>query len=314
MSQVTHTITLTSDQHYGRRLPPQAVGHVLTLIPAVVRQSVSMAFRGRSNVAGPRPHWLKAAADLRFVDLEGDDASILYFEAPTLGEAAAEFYQQREFWSSRPDANLTGLDLFGDVVRDIAGHNQDSDRFDKGLLDNFVRFKDLFDGTFRDLRLDPIRPGPRLAVIDPQVLQTAHELQATTPLPQRVRLVGTLDMVRASTQSFALRLDDGQTLRGSLVSGSIVDAAAQLNSRVLILGRAVYRASGRLLRIDADEIKGAAGELSLWSRIPSPRTRRLDPSSLHVPQGPRSGVSAVIGRWPGDETDEEIAAWLERTS
>jgi hypothetical protein len=303
MSHVTHTITLTSDQHYGRRLPPQAVGHVLTLIPAVVRQSVSMAFRGRSSVAGPRPRWLKAAADLRFVDLEGDDASILHFEAPTLGEAAAEFYEQREFWSSRPDANLTGLDLFGDVVRDIAGNNQDS-----------VRFKDLFDGTFRDLRLDSIRPDTRFAVINPQVLQTAHEFQATTPLPQRVRLVGTLDMVRASTQSLALRLDDGQTVRGSLVSGSIVNAAAQLNCRVLVLGRAVYRASGQLLRIDADEIKGAAAEPSLWSRIPSPRTRRFDSSSLHVPQGPRSGVSAIIGRWPGDETDDEIAAWLERTS
>jgi hypothetical protein len=314
MSHVTQTITLTSDQHYGRRLPPQAVGHVLTVIPAVVRQSVSMAFRGRSSVCGPRPRWLKAASDLRFVDHQGDDASVLYFEAPTLGEAAAELYKQQEFWPTRPDAGLTGLDLFGDVVRDVSGHHEDSDRFDKSLLDRFVRFKDLFDGTFRELRLDTTRPDTPMAVINPQVLQTAQEFQATTPLPQRVRLVGTLDMVRASTQSFALRLDDGQEVRGVLVLGSIVDAAAQLNSRVLVLGRAVYRASGRLLRIDADEINGPTGEPSLWSRIPSPRTRRLDPSSLHVPQGPRSGVSAIVGRWPGDETDEEIAAWLERTS
>ncbi len=27
---------------------------------------------------------------------------------------------------------------------------------------------------------------------------------------------------------------------------------------------------------------------------------------LHKRQGPRSGVAAIIGRWPGDETDEEI--------
>lgn len=47
MSHVTQTITLTSDQHFGRRLPPQALGHALTAIPTLVRQSVSMAFRGR---------------------------------------------------------------------------------------------------------------------------------------------------------------------------------------------------------------------------------------------------------------------------
>ena len=102
MSHVTQTITLTSDHHYGRRLPPQALGHALTAIPAVVRQSVSMAFRGRSRVRRPRPRWLKAAADIRFIDHQGDDASVLYFEAPTLGEAAAELYQQQEFWSTRP--------------------------------------------------------------------------------------------------------------------------------------------------------------------------------------------------------------------
>ena len=53
---------------------------------------------------------------------------------------------------------------------------------------------------------------------------------------QRVRVVGTLDMLRASTQKFALRLDDGQEVRGVLVSGSIVDAAARMNSRALVLG------------------------------------------------------------------------------
>jgi len=314
MRHVIQTITLTSGHHYGRRLPPQALGHALTAIPVVVRRSVSMAFRGRSNVRGPRPRWLEAAADLRFIEHEGDDASILYFEAPTLGEAASELYQQQEFWPTRPDPGLTGLDLFGDVVRDVAAHHEDSDRFDKSLLGKLVNFKNVLNGTFDEVRLDTTRPDRTAAVISPQVIETAQEFQATTPLPQRVRVVGALDMVRASTQSFALRLDDGQEVRGVLGSGSIVDTAAHLNRRVLVLGQAVYRTSGRLLRIDADEIRAADGEPSLWSRIPPPRTRRFDPSSLRVPQGPRSGVSAILGRWPGDETDEEIAAWLERTS
>jgi hypothetical protein len=314
MSRVNQTITLTSDHHYGRRLPPQALGHALTVIPIVVRQSISMAFRGRSVAKGPRPRWLRSASDIRFIDHIGDDETTLVFEAPTLGEAASEFYQQQELWSARPDASLTGLDLLGDVVRDVADRNQDSDRFDKSLLGSLLGFKNVLDDAIREVRFNTTRANTTTAVINPAVLLTAQRFREATPLPQRVRVVGTLDMLRASTQKFALRLDDGQEVRGVLVSGSIVDAAARLNSRVLVLGRVIYRASGRLLRIDADEIKGAAGEPSLWSRIPSPRTRRIDTSALHVPQGPRSGVSTILGRWPGDETDEEIAAWLERTS
>ncbi len=121
-------------------------------------------------------------------------------------------------------------------------------------------------------------------------------------------------MVRASTQSFALHLDDGQEVRGVLVSGSVVDAAAHLNRRVLVLGRAIYRASGRLLRVDADEITTAEDESSFWSRVPLPRRRTLDLSEYRKPQGPKSGMSAILGRWPGDETDEEIREALERLS
>lgn len=314
MSHVTQTITLTSDHHYGRRLPPQALGPALTAIPTVVRQSISMAFRGRSRVRGPRPRWLKAASDIRFIDHLGDDASVLVFEAPTLGEAAEELYQQGEFWSSRPDPGLTGLDLFGNVIRDVAAHNEDSDRFDKSLLDKLAGFKSVLNGSFHDLRLDTNRSNTPLAVINHRVIETAQEFKATTPSPQRVRVVGKLDMVRASTQSFALRLDDGQEVRGVLGSGSILEAAAHLNGRVLVLGRAIYRASGRLLRIDADEITAGEQESSVFSRIPAPRVRRWDTSSLRVPQGPKSGVAAILGQWPGDETDEEIDAWLEEIS
>jgi hypothetical protein len=314
MNLVTQTITLTSDHHYGRRLPPQAFGYALTVLPTVVRQSISMAFRGRSAVQGVRPRWLQSAADIRFVDHEGADETKLFFEVPRLGDAAAELYRQQEFWPSRPDPSVTGLDLFVDVVRDVADQNEDSDRFDQNLLGKLLGFKHVLNDTFRDVRVESTRVHGSMAVINTAVLLTAQQFRENTPLPQRVRVVGTLDMVRASTQSFALRLDDGQEIRGVLVSGSVVSAASYLNSRVLVLGRAVYRASGRLLRIDADEITTASGGSSFWSRLPAPRSRRLDASSFHVPQGPRSGAAAIVGKWPGDETDEEIAAWLESNS
>ena len=315
MSHITQTITLTSDQHFGRRLPPQALGHALTAIPTVVRQSISMAFRGRSSVRGPRPRWLKAASDLRFLDHEGDDESILIFEVPTLGEAAADLYQQQEFWSTRPDPSVTGFDLLGDVLRDVAAHNEDSDRFDKRLLSHLVGFKSVLNGTFRELRLDPTGHDSKpTAFINPEIIQTAQEFEATTPLPQRVRVVGTLDMVRASTQSFALRLDDGQEVRGVLLSGTVLETASHLGKRVLVLGSAIYRASGRLLRIDADEITASEGESPLFSRIPPAKKRRFDLREVVRQQSHKKGVGAILGQWLGDETDEEIERALRDIS
>ncbi len=231
------------------------------------------------------------------------------------GEAAPELYEQQEFWPTRPDPGNTGLDLLGDVVRDVAARNEDSDRFDKGLLGYLAGFKNVLDGDFREIRLGMHRQvSAAPAVISPQVILTAQEFRAATPLPQRVRVVGTLDMVRASTQSFALHLDDGQEVRGVLVSGSVVDAAAQLNRRVLVLGRAVYRASGRLLRVDADEITAAEGESSVWSRVPRPGAGSSTSPNTENRKARSRASGAILGRWPGDETDEEIREALERLS
>lgn len=42
--------------------------------------------------------------------------------------------------------------------------------------------------------------------------------------------------------------------------------------------------------------------------------RKLDLEALHQPQGPDSGLNAIMGKWPGDESDEEILALLEEMS
>jgi hypothetical protein len=45
-----------------------------------------------------------------------------------------------------------------------------------------------------------------------------------------------------------------------------------------------------------------------------PLVRKLDLKALHQPQGPDSGLNAVMGKWPGDESEEEILALLEEMS
>lgn len=42
--------------------------------------------------------------------------------------------------------------------------------------------------------------------------------------------------------------------------------------------------------------------------------RKLDLESLHQPQGPDTGINAIIGKWPGDESEEEILTLLEKLS
>lgn len=80
---------------------------------------------------------------------------------------------------------------------------------------------------------------------------------------------------------------------------------------MLLLGRAVYRTSGSLLRVDAQAVESAEGQASLFSRVPPPRLEKVTvPRAAGRGQGWQA-FSSYFGKWPGTETDEEWAAILE---
>lgn len=135
-----------------------------------------------------------------------------------------------------------------------------------------------------------------------------------TPAPQSARIAGCLDSLCLSDRTFSLILASGETVQGLAVGVEPRDLAPHLGENVTVAGRAVFRPSGSVLRIEAEEVELATGDIRIWSRMPTPVFRRLDPRTLHQPQGPRSGINALIGRWPGDESDEEVLKLLEEIS
>ena len=317
MTVRNHEICLESDHKFGGRLPTHHLGFLLADLPVAVRGAVSMALRNRSRTPGKQPGWLKRASDLRFTGHGDNGATHLRFELPSLEDAASEVYAQQElFDSGRPAGTLTGLDLLMQVVRDIDADQADSNAFDPQLLRQVARFKRFFThGPFTAFRIAGSVPDAGGTVrVTRTTTENSVRLYGRTPPPQRVRLVGKLDGLEASTQRFSLLLDSGERVSG-VYPEEASDRLQQLwRKRVLVLGTSVFRASGNLLRVEAESIDDGANASSLFSTPPVAGTSRLDRNRLHRPQGARSGMAAIMGRWPGDETDEQIAAALELIS
>lgn len=315
METVHHTVIVESEGHFGGRIPPAVCGDLLKHLDRELRLAVSMAFRGASRVVGRKPNWLLAASDVRFVELEGRDETILHFEAPTFGDAAPELYEQKEIWPTRPAPELTGFEVFSDVMRDVASEDAESDRFDRPLLEGIALFGQLAKQGIRATRLQEWR-GDREAFtrLDSRVAESAGRLAARAPAARRVKLAGRLDMLRVSTETFAIQLDTGEEVRGVYAGGDFGRLRALLRERVLIDGRAVFRPSGRLLRVDAESIEIGEDAGEFFSRIPRPGVAEAAPSRYRKPQTGFTGVNAIFGRWPGDETEEELVVALEELS
>ena len=315
MSTVHHSVILESEQRFGGRVPPRICGVFLSQLDVQIRHSISMAFRGASHARGRPPRWLQATSDIRFVQIEGRDTTVLHFEAPTFGDAAPELYEQGELWPRRPDHRHTGFEVFADLLRDIAAQNRESDRFDPALLRGFRGFGRVFDEFFREARIEDLRGDARdFAVLAPATIDSARRLGSEAPPARRVRVVGVLDMIRESTQTFAIRLESGEEVHGILVEGSLSSFSSLFNKRVAAEGRGVFRPSGGFLRLDADAIVPGEGVSEYFSRVPTPLARAVRKIEWQKPQTPSTGVNAFFGRWPGDESEEELLAALDELS
>lgn len=119
----------------------------------------------------------------------------------------------------------------------------------------------------------------------------------------RARVRGTLDTLSVGTRSFVLRLDDGAILPGGFGGLPIDELRALLGERVVVEGIVRFRLTGAAERVEAECVQLAAVGDAVWARAPS---AAADPQPHPTP----AGLDALFGRWPGDETDEQLAAAL----
>lgn len=131
---------------------------------------------------------------------------------------------------------------------------------------------------------------------------------------QRVRVAGRLEELVPEERLFSLSTGEGEILRGIAPKVPAEKLAALLGRPVVVSGTAFFSRSGSLLEIEADHVQPAQGDVSFWSRAPHQVLGGFDRHALRDTRESRSGLSIVVGQWPGDESEEEILAILEEMS
>jgi hypothetical protein len=289
---------------------------VLEELTAVLVDATRGALRqrveGRSSARGTLPSWLLTAADFDVVGIESG-STVLVVEAPSLLEAAPALFGQGQLFEPL-DASESAFGVMEHALGLAVDGRSDSDFFDQPLLSTFRRFETLLGGGFSSIAVADENDCRSGVVVDETSMRTVEQLIRNTPEPQRTRVSGKLDTIRHSDRMFTLLMDDGKAVRGIADSVATEQLAGLFGQSVVVSGNAVFRSSGALLRLEADAVDPAGNDAAVWSHIPSPLFRVLDAAVLRQPQGPRTGVNAIIGRWPGDESDEELTAALQELS
>ncbi len=266
---------------------------------------------GTSASVGAPPAWLERASDIRTLGFSAQNGdTILHLKAPKLVDAAPRLFEQRSLWPGSASPGDTALQLIGKISVAVRRKEVGSDLFDRALLKHLANWGALFRHGLKsvDFRTGFGSAGS-LSPLDGEVVANAQLLSDQTPYPRQVRLVGKLDMVRHSTRSFGLLLDDGVEIRGVLVDGLPALLQDYFGKDITVLGKAVYRPSGTLLRVDAAEILPVSGGRHVFSKVP-PSLAQAQRVERRL-QTARNGVASFFGAWPGEETDRDLLRALE---
>ena len=311
MTTVEHKVVMHGRAVRSGGAVPAAAGAVLTHLGYSLHGAVDMAFR-RASGAGRRQAWLRTAgqADFKHGEKTGAEEMSLFFESRPFGEVAEEYFAQPKLFADGPQKDDTPFDVLADTVSDVLNKRTNSERYDIGLLKRFQRLRSsVFDKDVSELlisghRIDAATP----CRIEPAFASLAQDLYLQTPIPARVRVAGTLDMVQASTLAFELLLPTGDRVRGVWKGEEFETLRRLANSEIVASGMAIYRPSGTLLRVDADSLAPQRPGDGFFATVPVPTGGKLDLKSLVREQKKRGGIAAMWGQIAAEESDEEFLA------
>lgn len=317
MKTYERSFRLEASEGLGAKPRPELIGPVLAHLHDTLQDSVRMGFLHSSRARGRVPASLRLAADVRYIghSADGDTATLLYFQVPSFGEAAADLYRQQSLWEDGPQPEQTAFELLGSALSDVATHCADSSRFDSGLLRRFASYKRMFGRGHLNRIALPDAALPRPGQLDASVVESARAMYSATPTPRRVRVAGRLDVLGASQGVLKLDVGNGSVVTALWEGDASVEALKDyFNRDVVIEGMAMFRPSGALLRVDASAIAAASARDDFFRVVPSGALVPDVQRGARLRPGEASVYARILGSIPVEETDEEFAAAIEAMS
>jgi hypothetical protein len=241
---------------------------------------------------------------------------MLVFDVPTLGETAGDQIQQLDFWGEVPQLDDTALTLLAKSVSEVKKKNVESDSYDPGVLESLAAFKSIFANGRNEVRLVSEKRPHDGFFLNTAAFEEIDNLRKSIPLPQAVLVSGFVNMIQHSQKSFELAFENGGTVRGRIDDQLIpIETMRRLwGKKVTVKGVLHYGASGKPRMLEAQSIETSKAGDEILESVHAVRESSEWLTGLKPALEETQMVSSIWGKWPGDESIEELLGALREDS
>jgi type II secretory pathway component PulJ len=291
--------------------------NTLRTITAILSQGAERALRlaieGQSVKKGPAPVWLAKATDFILTGIKRGSTTLVV-DAATLGEVAHDQISQMDFWHTPPKTSDTALTILSQSLHDASSGIVESERYDSGILETLLDFKQLLRNNGALIKLTAEKRSQESFVLDKAALNNIQKLKQATPPSHAVLVSGLVDAIEHSKKRFQLTMKNGETVRGQIDERavSLEQMRKFWGQKVTIQGVLHYKASGKPRFLEAQMIDAAQPGDGILEMIKAPQSPAQIWAQVKSEIAERNLVAEIAGKWPGDESIEEILDALKQ--
>jgi hypothetical protein len=275
-------------------------------------RGLRLAIEGQSSKTGPAPKWLEKATDFLFTGLQ-KGSTVLGIEVPVLKDALSDQNIQQDLWGTAPDPDDTAISFIARSIRDATVENLESDYFDAGVLSSLLEMKSFFSNNKKTIKIHCAEKINEDFSIDFPIIEKVENLKIRIPEPRAIMMAGRLEEVGYSRKRFRLDLADGQIIPGQIDEEFVdVEELRRLwGKKVSIKGTVNYKPSGKIRSLEAQMLKIMEEGEEAFETVPVVQTEFEFVRQLTTNSTRRNWLNDVRGKWPGDESIDDLIKELE---
>lgn len=274
----------------------------------IATKALMLKLRGFSDIS-PDKH-LKKALDLRLESIEGNkiDGTSLTIDCDHFNETIRGL-QYDLFKPKEEVLVMTPMALVIDSFHNALGESDEID-LDKPLLKSLMNFKKNFISDNEIFYLSNRGSIPEVKLTK-EVFRKIGLLEEQIPEPTKVIVNGQLDEMKVSKGKLGLQTDEGFVNVFTNDSDLIHRILEFMGKDVTITGIANFKPNGRLSFIEIQNFGPPSFPDKFFSKQPNAMTTSQQLMFELKSNKKRSSLRDLLGKWPGDETDEEFNELLK---
>lgn len=306
-SAMNYDIRIANNQEGQGKIELDRIGFLAKHIKSISRKALLLQMFGYSKVSLPRKfnNYLNVYLTGQYSD---EHSTALNLDADNFGKLPVQLDTFRDKLELQ---NLTPISLVIASFRAALLEGEDKNLLDESLIDELIEFKKFFQSDAEEITLSNRGSTPDIRLTNKEIDQIAH-LYKSIPEPQKVVINGVIDEMKFSKKQMVLLTETKERVVVMPRDSATITAISFFFGKAITLtGMAHFKPGGQLSYVLLESFEEPGNGDRFFSKKPH-RMGLQQQIALQLREGKKSNpIDDIIGRWPGDETDEEFEQMIE---